>query len=139
MKTKFVIDKVKNGESTHIEEETPEFATFDDLLINEGFRQLDEQFGKTKLEVIPSTDTSDAEIVRSMGPSPMEFLVRSYLNPFVRMGDRIRAATSVLDYTHKRLGNDITLTMRRGNMDLSRLSDEELMLFTELMSKMEGK
>lgn len=43
--------------------------------------------------------------IRSSGPTPVEFLARTYRNPFMDAKDRVAAAKALLEYTHTKLAS----------------------------------
>ena len=95
------------------------------------------------LEELAGTD--EQAWIRMQGWTPLEFLVKAYRNPYVRMAERITAAKATLDYAHKRIPSALGLHQTpgqppfmpagTGRMDLSKLSDKELDLFVSLMNK----
>lgn len=88
--------------------------------------------------------TTEATWIRSSGLTPLEFLVETYRNEFMEAKHRVAAAKAVLEYAHKRLpvplrlGNDPDSPLMPGGLspDLSRLTDEELAQFTQLVQKL---
>jgi hypothetical protein len=87
-------------------------------------------------------DGAEAAWVRLQGATPLEFLAMVYKNPFNSMNDRLSAAKAVLEYCHKKLPQKVEIDGKMQNTQkvtadsLSKLSDEELDLFTKLLSKL---
>lgn len=86
------------------------------------------------------------------GWTPLEFLVNTYRNPYVRTTDRIAAARATLEYIHRNipraglLGMDPrnpippgVLTPTGAVLNVKRLSDKELEMLERLLAKMESE
>jgi hypothetical protein len=82
--------------------------------------------------------------VKSQGWTPLEFLTHTYRNPWQEMQHRISAAKAVLDYVHRKLPSrlevegSLTETKKLDANSLSKLSNEELAVFTKLLEKLGG-
>lgn len=91
-----------------------------------------------------SNSTVEQEWIRQQGWTPLEFLVHTYRNPYVRMTERVASARAVLDYAHKRIPTAIgfgqdpsmpSLVPAGTRMDLSKLTTQELDVFAKLLGK----
>lgn len=84
---------------------------------------------------------NDADWVRSSGKTPLEFLTAVYRHPLVRMTERIAAAKTVVEYTHKKIPSALEMTGKNGGIIkvtasmVAGLSDAELETLEELMLK----
>jgi hypothetical protein len=83
----------------------------------------------------------DPSWVRSSGKTPLEFLTAVYRHPLVRLPDRISAAKSVMEYTHRKMPSSIEMTGKDGSplrvsgAMLMGLSDAELETMEALLDK----
>jgi hypothetical protein len=83
----------------------------------------------------------DPDWVRSTGKTPLEFLTAIYRHPLVRLSDRIAAAKTVADYTHRKMPNKVEVGGLEGGplrvtaSQLAGLSDEELASLEAILAK----
>ena len=78
--------------------------------------------------------------VKSRGWTPLEFLVHTYRNGHMRMGDRIAAAKAVLEYTHRKMPTKLEAEVVGAGIKidasaLGKLSDKELDALEKILSK----
>lgn len=111
---------------------------------------LEKQFADTFAESLmlhepsqlPDEGTELITWVKAQGWTPLEMLTHTYKNAWLPVQHRIAAAKAVLDYVHKKLPTQLKVegsVDRRITADqLSRLTDEELSIFTKLLEKLEG-
>ena len=89
---------------------------------------------------LPGED--DVTWIKAQGWTPLEMLVHTYRNPWQPIQHRVAAAKAVLEYIHKKLPQKLefagTVDRKISADQLSRLTDEELSLFTKLLEKIEG-
>ena len=84
---------------------------------------------------------NDPDWVRSSGKTPLEFLTAVYRHPLVQMRDRISAAKTVVEYTHKKMPSAVELSGTNGGSIkvtgamLAGLSDAELGNLEALLMK----
>jgi hypothetical protein len=104
-------------------------------------KQFDEVFnmgdGPTSIPDI----VDDPDWVRSTGKTPLEFLTAVYRHPLIRINDRIGAAKTVMEYTHRKMPSSVEMSGKNGEAlrvsgaMLSGLSDEELVTLQDLLEK----
>jgi hypothetical protein len=85
----------------------------------------------------------EQEWQRAKGWTPLEFLTAVYHEPRARMADRLMAAKSLLEYSHKKMAT-VVKTIGDGsaavnlNVSVANLSDEELASMAQLVRKAQG-
>lgn len=108
------------------------------ISFEEHLRQMTEAWADGS---VPENMSVEAEWAKRSGLTPIEFLCDAYRNPFNPMKERINAAKSVMEYVHKKIAaelkvkGDASAPLMVAKMDVSRLSDEELVLLAGLLEK----
>jgi hypothetical protein len=87
---------------------------------------------------------------RMSGWTPLEFLTFAYRNPYLPMSQRISAAARVMDVIHKAKPKEVSGPGGQplggfspmgglGQLDMSKLSDADLLTLEEIVSKARGE
>lgn len=115
-------------------------------------KMLNEAMGFTEEEGFPmqsdgldATQAATIRWIQSGGMTPLEFLVDVYRNGDVKMGDRLNAAKSILDFVHRKVPTkqeidtkDVSAP-RLASSVLKGLTEEELSILEKLLGKLEDK